>query len=183
MSTPPPGRDQWAALGDAELLAQCAVDTYRASGPGGQHRNKTSSAVRLRHGPSGLQAIAEDSRSQHENKALALKRLRRALYLELRLPVVPAALAPEAVAARPELADLRDGAGRIVVSARNARFWPAMAAVLDILEARAARVSEAAESLGLSTGQLIDLLQGEEHVWRAANACRARHGQKPLKPT
>ena len=66
------------------MLAQCEVDTYRASGPGGQKRNKTSSAVRLRHPPTGLLVIAEESRSQHANKAKALKRLRRALWADLR---------------------------------------------------------------------------------------------------
>src|SRR2546421_11678197 len=77
-------RSAWANLSDAELLRQCAVDTYRTSGPGGQKRNKTSSAVRLRHLPSGLMVIAEESRSQHENRLRALKRLRQALYLKLR---------------------------------------------------------------------------------------------------
>src|SRR5947209_14367046 len=77
-------RTAWAALTDDQLLAQCAVDTYRASGPGGQKRNKTSSAVWLRHPPSGLIVIAEESRSQHENRARALRRLRQALYLKLR---------------------------------------------------------------------------------------------------
>jgi protein subunit release factor B len=66
-------RDTWTSLSDDQLLAQCEVDTYRASGPGGQKRNKTSSAVRLRHPPSGLLVIAEESRSQHENKAKALR--------------------------------------------------------------------------------------------------------------
>src|SRR5205809_2883408 len=77
-------RSTWTTLTDGQLLDQCAVDTYRASGPGGQKRNKTSSAVRLRHPPSGLIVIAEESRSQHENRARALKRLRQALYLKLR---------------------------------------------------------------------------------------------------
>src|SRR6516162_2765942 len=77
-------RAVWTDLSDARLLAQCEVDTYRASGPGGQKRNKTSSAVRLRHPPSGLLVIAEESRSQHENRARELKRLRQALYLKLR---------------------------------------------------------------------------------------------------
>ena len=77
-------RRQWTALSDEQLLAQCEVDTYRASGPGGQKRNKTSSAVRLRHLPSGLLVIAEESRSQHENRARALRWLRQALYLKLR---------------------------------------------------------------------------------------------------
>src|SRR5262249_58629887 len=68
-------RNHWTELSDSQLLAQCEVDTYRASGPGGQKRNKTSSAVRLRHPPSGLIVIAEESRSQHENRAKALKRM------------------------------------------------------------------------------------------------------------
>src|SRR5947199_4328694 len=97
------GRRAWTELSDARLLAQCAVDTYRASGPGGQKRNKTSSAVRLRHPPSGLLVIAEESRSQHENKARALRRLRQALFLKLRDALCGDALAPEALAARPEL--------------------------------------------------------------------------------
>ena len=77
-------RAPWTALTDAQLLAQCEVDTYRASGPGGQKRNKTSSAVRIRHPPSGLIVIAEESRSQHENRARALRRLQQAFYLKIR---------------------------------------------------------------------------------------------------
>src|SRR5437868_8079744 len=82
-----PLRVTWTSLSDDQLLAQCEVDTYRASGPGGQKRNKTSSAVRLRHAASGLIVIAEESRSQHENRARALRRLRRELFLRLREPV------------------------------------------------------------------------------------------------
>src|SRR5216684_7984296 len=96
-----PTRRAWTALTDAQLLAQCEVDTYRASGPGGQKRNKTSSAVRLRHLPSGLIVIAEESRSQHENRARGLRRLRQALFLKLREPLGPDGLAPDALAARP----------------------------------------------------------------------------------
>src|SRR5213082_458912 len=96
-------RFQWTSLTDAQLLQQCEVDTYRASGPGGQKRNKTSSAVRIRHPPSGLIVIAEESRSQHENRARALKRLRHALYLKLREELPPEGLAPEALGSRPEL--------------------------------------------------------------------------------
>ena len=77
-------RSDWTSLTDEQLLAQCSTDTYRASGPGGQKRNKTSSAVRLRHGPTGLIVIAEESRSQHENRARALRRMRRAIYLHVR---------------------------------------------------------------------------------------------------
>src|SRR5204863_6765915 len=94
-------RITWAVLNDANLLAQCEVDTYRASGPGGQKRNKTSSAVRIRHPASGLIVIAEESRSQHENRARALRRLRQALYLKIRDELTPEQLSPEEIAVRP----------------------------------------------------------------------------------
>src|SRR5262250_1573590 len=106
-------RAVWARLSDAQLLAQCEVDTYRASGPGGQKRNKTSSAVRLRHPPSGLIVIAEESRSQHENRARALRRMRQALYLKLREPLAAAGLTPADVAALPDYRPARDGDGRL----------------------------------------------------------------------
>src|SRR5207249_3783191 len=107
-------RSTWTKLSDEQLLAQCEVDTYRASGPGGQKRNKTSSAVRLRHLPTGLIVIAEESRSQHENKAKALQRLRRALYLELRDPLPGSG--PDIHA---DWRDARNGAGRVDLGRRD----------------------------------------------------------------
>src|SRR5205823_9742901 len=100
-------RSAWTSLTNPQLLAQCAVDTYRASGPGGQKRNKTSSAVRLRHPPSGLIVIAEESRSQHENRERALRRLRRALFLKLRDEVLPEQLTLEQLARHDDYRDAR----------------------------------------------------------------------------
>ena len=61
---------------DEDLLRECEVETFRASGPGGQHVNKTESAVRLRHLPTGVVVTSRESRSQHQNKAACLRKLR-----------------------------------------------------------------------------------------------------------
>src|SRR5271155_4090183 len=106
-----PMRAEWTKLTDDHLLNQCAVDTYRASGPGGQKRNKTSSAVRIRHAPSGLIVIAEESRSQHENRARSLRRLRQAFVLKIRDDLAKADLTPETVAAQADFAYARDRTG------------------------------------------------------------------------
>src|SRR5262245_28921172 len=174
-------RATWSRLTEDQLLAQCEVDTYRASGPGGQKRNKTSSAVRLRHTPTGLIVIAEESRSQHENKANALKRLSHALFLHLRDELLPAARTPEVVTALPDYADARGPDGRLHLSVKNARFWPAVGVVLDVLTACEARVADAAALLGVSTGNLVDFLQTDPKVWQEANRIRVFFGQKPLR--
>ncbi len=61
---------------DDDLLRECEVDTFRSSGPGGQHVNKTETAVRLTHRPTGVVVTCREARSQHRNKTSCLRKLR-----------------------------------------------------------------------------------------------------------
>jgi len=162
-------------LGDDALLAACDVHTYRASGPGGQKRNKTSSAVRLRHRPTGLTVVATESRSQHENRARAIRRLREAIALNVRRPVdLDRFLVPEAVQACLG----RDG--RPHVGQRDPRYLPAVQAILDLLEATEGRLSEAARLLNLPTACLSAFLTRDGKLLATVNQIRRDHGHRPL---
>lgn len=66
-------------LADEALEAECDVAFFVAGGPGGQHRNKASTGVRLSHRPTGIVVTATERRSQMQNRGEALERLRRAL--------------------------------------------------------------------------------------------------------
>jgi ribosome-associated protein len=73
------------ALDDEALLRACDVSTFVGGGPGGQHRNKTASAVRLVHLPTGVTVTATERRSQAQNRGVALERLRAALSVLTRV--------------------------------------------------------------------------------------------------
>lgn len=165
-------------LSDDALIAQCEVDRYRASGPGGQHRNKTESAVRLRHKLLGVQAIGEDSRSQSENKLHAVRRLRSSIALEVREPVRLEGYKPP-----PRLAALVAG-GTAPLGAKTrltGAYWAGIAELLDLLVANNLEIGTSAQLLGISTGALSKLLLHDDQVGRVLNDLRRAAGMRPLR--
>jgi protein subunit release factor B len=100
------------SLPDGMLLAECEETFFVGSGPGGQHRNKTESAVRLVHAPTGVAVTATERRSQARNRAAALERLRAALVPLARRPAVRRPTRPGRAARERRLADKRRRAER-----------------------------------------------------------------------
>ena len=172
-------------LNDSALLSQCHWDAFRGPGPGGQKRNKTSNSMRLMHEPTGIGVIAGESRSQTENKARAIRRLKMKLALEFRRPIDPRGWEPPAwidqIRTRPAK-DAPPGAGmRLQISHRHPLYFHFVGLVLDLLDAQRGHVANVAGLLGLSTSSVVKFLADDPHLWAKANEIRARSGEAPLK--
>jgi hypothetical protein len=166
---------RWLDLSDAALLADCRFDAFRGPGPGGQKRNKTSNSIRLTHGPTGTVVLAGESRSQSENKARALRRLKLRLAVQFRHPIDPRGWEPPAWFG--QVVQL----GRLAVSTHNDHYPRTAALVLDLLDVRRGSVGDAAKLLGVTTSSLVKFLEREPELLAAANAIRKSAGQPPLE--
>lgn len=148
------------------------MENYRASGPGGQKRNKTSSAVRITHIATGESAIGTESRSQHDNRRKALSRLRIELALAIRREVKKA---------RPQWwHEITTDTGRLYISPRSDHFASAIAIIFDALDASTGSLPDAAALLGISTSNLVDTCAKSPQVWAALQRLRQHHGRPTL---
>ncbi|XP_027358949.1 uncharacterized protein LOC113867714 isoform X1 [Abrus precatorius] len=170
-------------LNDEELMRQCEMDTFKSSGPGGQHRNKRESAVRLKHLPTGIIAQASEERSQHKNRASALNRLRSLIALKVRKTVDRDAYLPprELLQILPPKSSIRGSDCGPQIGPNNPKFALGMQALLDLIFAVEGSISEAAKYLGLSTGALSRLILSDDSLRMEVNDLRASKGMKPLK--
>ncbi|KAJ4978149.1 hypothetical protein NE237_008929 [Protea cynaroides] len=175
------GRD-FLALSDEELSRQCEMDTFKASGPGGQHRNKRESAVRIKHLPTGIIAQAVEDRSQHMNRASALARLRTQLALKVRNAVDLNGYQPplELLQILPAKSTMRGSDCGSQIGPNNPKFVLGMQALLDLMFAVNGSVSDAAKFLGLSTGALSRLILSDDSLRMAVNELRTSKGMRPL---
>jgi len=151
-------RDQILSLCDDELASACDIEHTRGSGPGGQKRNKTSSAVRLTHRATGLTARAEAERSQQKNRRAALQRLRWQVALAIRQTPI-----------------------NLKFRAVNARVPFEAARIVDHLDAHSYSLRDTAAALGVTTGALSGWIGSSDDVLTYVNQSRKALGLKALR--
>lgn len=166
--------DHPAAFGLERLEAECAIAFSRASGPGGQNRNKVETAVVYTHRPTGLKGSASERRTQGENRRTALFRLRVALALEVRRPLAVGCAGDYRPSA---LWRSRLKGGRIGVNPDHDDFPALLAEAMDVLEACEHEPGAAGPILGCSATQLVKLLKAAPRGLTVLNEKRSRTGK------
>ena len=157
------------ALSESDLLAGCRIDTFRSHGPGGQHANRTESAVRITHCATGEVSQCQDHRERARNQREALSRLRLRLALQLRGAAQAAWLEP-----------FRRGR-QLAIGAHATSYHLAVAVALDALVGASGSLAGCGAALGVSASQIAKLLGADKEVLRTANALRAQHGLGPIR--
>jgi hypothetical protein len=166
-----------AALSPSELLAGCETQRTRRGGPGGQHRNKTETAIVITHRETGVSGQASERRSQHDNREVALFRLRLNLAIAVRSKKDAAdeSLLPS------ELWRGRVIGGKLQVNVSHSDFPTLVAEALDWILAYEFDLATAARKLGLSTSQLVKFLKLCPEAWQMIHQKRHERGLPRLK--
>ena len=157
-------RDLWLSMEDDALSGECILDFHKASGNGGQHVNKTSSAVRLKHRKSGLESVCAEHRSQHDNRRCALDGLRRRFAFQIRRP-----------------ADPHFRVGDPPVSMKNPAYYLWMAKLLDLFSESDYHPRLTAEKAGTGSSKLVKLFYRDNALWQHVQSVRKSAGLPPLK--
>lgn len=143
-------QDHPACLDLEHLEAQCEFSRTKSGGPGGQHRNKVETKVIATHLQSGISAHAGERRSQHENRKVALRRLREKMAVEIRSGNIDFPT---------QLWISRMSNGKISCSVNHVDFPCLLVEALDCIEISQFQMSVAAQSLQCSTSQLIKFVK------------------------
>ncbi len=161
MNDPACDRDTLLRLDDRELTSACVMTFTKGTGNGGQHRNKTASAVRLRHRATGIEATDCSERSQHRNRAIALRKLR--LNMALALRVHPAGELPRL---------------RCALDHPDYPLW--VARLLDHLEEQHWELKATAGKTGHSPSSLLKLIARDPALCQYVNTRRTASGLPAL---
>ena len=153
-------RNAMLASEDAVLLRDCDFIMQKGTGNGGQKINKTSSAVRLRHRPTGIAVSANEERSQTGNRHIALRKLR--YEIAMRIHAEPSG---------PDFTLLPSPS-----PANHARLVLWTAALFDRLTASDFDLAQTAALCGASVSQLERAMRKYPHVWRSWSESRRKNG-------
>lgn len=165
-----------ATLSVDDLLAECEIRRQRRSGPGGQHRNKVETAVIIRHVPTGVEAEANERRSQEQNRRVAIDRLRIQLACDVR-----SEMGDTAGDTNSELWRQRTRGRRVNISVNHEDFAAILSEALDHLFECGLDIPQAAQRLSISNSQLIKLIQKVPRMFARLNDLRVEQGLHRLK--
>ena len=164
-----------AALPEAPFMAECEVSSGKGSGPGGQHRNKVQTGIRVVHLPTGVEARGTERREQQVNRSRAIFRLRLKLARTVRTQVGRDNHRPS------ELWESRRQGRKLPVNPKHADYPALLAEALDVVYARKFDVAGAAGVLGLTMSQLTRLIRQEPAAIAQVNRGRERVGLPRLR--
>ena len=145
---------------DDILLRDCELIMQKGTGNGGQKINKTSSAVRLRHRPTGIAVSANEERSQSRNRHIALRKLRYEIALSVRADIPEETFCPLPAPS----------------PSNHARLIPWTAALFDWLKAAEFDLTRTAEACGVSVSQLERAMRKYPQIWRRWSELKKQTG-------
>jgi hypothetical protein len=163
-----------ATIAADELLRNCEIEFLRRSGPGGQHRNKVETGVRLLHSPTDVKAQACERRSQAANRRVAIFRLRINLAFDVRRPV-------DSENAPSDRWKARSAGGLARVNRSHDDFPALLAEALDTMAAFDGDVTQAARRLQCTSSQLVRFLKKDSRAIGLVNDWRRATCMRPLK--
>ena len=169
-----------ALLDPSTLSDHCRLRTQPRSGPGGQHRNRTSSGVFLEHESTGVLGSATERRSQAENRAIAIRRLRYQLALEIRT-VSPIDTSESQVEAKEQELRRQYCGAKLRLAESNLAKPAVIALVLNDFHAAGGQPSLVAPIWSTTTSNLVNVLKSHPPAFQWVNQIRHHHGRRGLK--
>jgi hypothetical protein len=157
-----------AALDQNQLLKQCTMDAGQGSGPGGQHRNRRSTAITYTHEPTGIQGSASERREQKANRSMALRRLRLKLAIKIR--------SPHPRQKPSVLWNTRRAGTKMPVNPKHPDYPALLAEAMDVIKEEHFDVAAAAGRLAITMSQLTRLVRHESAAFAWVNEWRKDRG-------